>query len=160
MVSDCVGARTFMTHRTDYEARHDDAVPQILFTLDLAGNFKSANSAAQDIFGYTAAEMRLMNIADLIAPSLADYLQDQITQSVVGNLGAVYEVEIYAKDGQSVPLELSTRVVMRNGCPFELEGIAFPQIEIFGGRPRCLDEEFWIGPGLTGRSALTFLPTR
>src|SRR4051812_21804085 len=151
-----------MTHGIEYEARHDGATneKQILFTLDLAGNFKSANSAAQDIFGYSTAEMQLMNIAELIAPSLANYLQDQIAQAVIGELGAVYEVEIYAKDGQAVPLELSTRVVMRDGCPFELQGIAFPRMNVLEVRPRCLDEEFWIGPGLNGPSALTFLPTR
>lgn len=151
-----------MTHRIDYEARHDGATKeqQILFALDLAGNFKSANLAAQDIFGYTAAEMQSMNIADLVAPGLACYLQDQIARAVVGELGAVYEIEIYSKDGHPVPLELSTRVVMRNGCPFELEGIAFPRIDTLGGHPRCLDEEFWIGPGLSGPRPLTFLPTR
>jgi PAS domain S-box-containing protein len=162
VVSDCAVTRTVMTHRNDYETRQDGAVPQpqIVFTLDLAGNFKTVNDAAQDVFGYTAAEMRLMNIAELIAPDLANYLQDQIARAVVGDLGAVYEVEIYAKNGQSVPLELSTQVVMRNGCPFELAGIACPRTIIWEERPRCLDEEFWIGPGLNGPSALTFLPIR
>ena len=161
-VSLCAVTRTDMTYKTDYEQRHVDAIQetQILFTLDLAGNFKYVNSAAEHLFGYSAAEMCRMNFVELVPPGFAHYLQGQITQTVAGELGAVYEIEIYTKPGHCLALEISTRLVMRNGCPFELEGIAFPKINIFGGRPRCLDEEFWIGPGLNGPSTLTFLPTR
>jgi hypothetical protein len=101
-----------------------------------------------------------MNIAELVAPTHAEYLQEQIARAAVEDLGAVYEIEVFTRDGHCRPLEISTRLIMRNGRPFELEGIAFPRINTFGGRPRCLDEEFWIGPGLNGPSTLTFLPTR
>lgn len=158
MRSSCAVARTDMRYKIDCEERRDDT--QILFTLDLAGNFKSVNAAAERIFGYTAENLYEMNIAELVAPSQADRLQEQIARAAVGKLGAVYEIEIYTRDGRCRPLEISTRLITRNGCPFELEAIAFPRINTFGGRPRCLDEEFWIGPGLNGPSTLTFLPTR
>jgi PAS domain S-box-containing protein len=151
-----------MTHKVDCEMRQAGATDemQILFTLDLEGNFRYANAAAEELLGYTAAELSFMNIADLVAPGFAHYLQGQIARAVDGELGAVYEIELYTKDGQPLPLEISTRLVSRHGSPFELEGIAFPLINTPGGRPRCLDEQFWIGPGLTGRKALTFIPTR
>ena len=151
-----------MTQKTNCESRHVGATQEkpILFTLDLAGNFKRVNSAAEQLFGYSAAEICMMNIAELLAPGLAPYLQDQIASAPRGDLGAVYEVEVYTADGDSLPLEISTRVITRNGSPFELEGIAFPLVNKFGGRPRCLDDEFWIGPGLNGPRPLTFLPTR
>jgi PAS domain S-box-containing protein len=156
--SSCVVSRTVMNYKIDSEERHDDM--PILFTLDLAGNFKSVDAAAERTFGYTAENMRRMNIAELVAPTRAAYLQEQIARAAMEDLGAVYEIEVFTKDGRCRPLEISTRLIMRNGCPFELEGIAFPRINIFGGRPRCLDEEFWIGPGLNGLSTLTFLPAR
>ena len=151
-----------MNHKIDYEACDPGATEemQILFTLDLAGNFKYVNSAAEHLLGYTAEEICVMNVADLAAAGFAHYLQGQIARTLAGELGAVYEIEIYTKDGQCLPLEISTSLVTRNGSPFELEGIAFPLINTFGGRPRCLDEEFWIGPGLNGPLALTFIPTR
>ena len=159
---ECAGTRIVMTHKIDCEARDEGVTEetQILFTLDLAGDFKFVNSAAAELFGYPAAEICVMNIADLVAPGFSHYLQGQMARAIAGELGAVYEVEIYTKDGQCLPLEISTRLVIRNGSPFELEGIAFPLINTFGGRPRCLDEEFWIGPGLNGPMALTFIPTR
>ena len=162
-VSESVGTLTVMTHKFDGVMRPigatDDEM-QILFTLDLEGNFRFANAAAERLLGYTAEELALMNIADLVAPGFAHYLQGQIARAVDSELGAVYEIELYTKDGHALPLEISTRLITRHGSPFELEGIAFPLINAPGGRPRCLDEEFWIGPGLTGRMALTFLPTR
>ena len=155
-------ALTFMNHKIDCEARPAGATEQmqIVFTLDLAGDFKFVNSAAEELLGYTAKEICVMNIADLVGPGFSHYLQGQIARAVAGELGSVYEIEIFTKDGQCLPLEISTRLVIRNGSPFELEGIAFPLINTFGGPPRCLDEEFWIGPGLTGPKALTFIPTR
>jgi PAS domain S-box-containing protein len=154
-----------MTYKLDRKSRHNDVTDvteetPILFTLDLSGNFKSSNSAAEQLFGYSAAEMRTMNIAELVAPGFSHYLQGQMARTVAGELGAVYEIEIYTKAGQCLPLEISTRLIIRNGSPFELEGIAFPLLNTIGGRPRCLDEEFWIGPGLNGPTALTFNPTR
>jgi PAS domain S-box-containing protein len=151
-----------MTQKINCELRHASATEemQILFTLDLEGNFKSVNSAAEQLFGYRAEEMSLMNITDLVAPDFSHYLQGQIARAVDGELGAVYGIEVFTKDGEPVPLEISTRLITRHGSPFELEGIAFPLINAPGGRPRCLDEEFWIGPGLTGRKTLTFIPTR
>jgi len=150
-----------MNHKIDHETRDKSVTEetQILFKLDLAGNFKFVNSAAEELLGYCAREICMMNIADL-APGYSHYLQGQMARAVAGELGAVYEIEMYTKDGQCLPLEISTRLVTRHGSPFELEGIAFPLVNAFGGRPRCLDEEFWIGPGLNGPMALTFIPTR
>jgi PAS domain S-box-containing protein len=151
-----------MTQKINCEVRRAGATQEtpILFTLDLKGNFKSVNSAAEQLLGYSSEEICLMNIADLVAPDVSHYLQGQIARAIDGDLGAVYGIDVYTKDGQPRPLEISTRLVTRHGSPFELEGIAFPLINAPGGRPRCLDEEFWIGPGLTGRTALTIMPTR
>jgi len=151
-----------MTQKVDHQARHASATKEkeILFTLDLAGNLKCINSVAEQLLGFTAADICGMNIAELVVPGFAHYLQDQIARAVAGELGAVYQIEIYKKDRDCLPLEMSMSLVIRNGSPSELEGIAFPLINISGGRPRCLDEEFWIGPGLNGPTALTFLSTR
>src|SRR4030095_7847523 len=153
--SSCVVTRTVMNCKTNSEECHHDK--QIVFTLDLAGNFKFVDTAAEHTFGYSAEKMCRMNIAELVTPKYADYLQQQIAQAVVGELCAVFEVEILTKNRDCLAFEISTRLVMRNGFPFELEGIAFPRVNIWEERPRCLDEEFWIGPGLSGTSTLPFL---
>ncbi|HYW74091.1 MAG TPA: PAS domain-containing protein [Pyrinomonadaceae bacterium] len=144
------------------DCRHDSALKEtpVLFTLDLAGYFKCVDPATERLFGYPGGEMCRMNIAELVAPGYAEHLRDQIAQATAGALGAVYEIEIYNKNRDCIPLELSTRLITRDGCPFELEAIAFPRVNLWQERPRCLDEEFWIGRGLNSPSALTFIPTR
>jgi len=137
----------------------DDALDetQILFRLDLAGNFKSVDSAAGRAFGYTSDEICRMNLTHLVPPNYADYVREQIARALVADLGAVYELEIHTKDGECLACEVSTRLIMRNGCPFELEAIAFPRVDSWVTRAKCLDEEFWIGPGLDSARALTFI---
>ena len=130
---------------------------QILFTLDLAGNFKSVNSAAVRMFGYAAEEICQMNLAQLVAPNYADYVREQIAQAVVGELGAVYEIEIYRQNGECRALEISMRSIMRQGCPFELEAIAFPRAHPWPTRARCLDDKFWIDAGLNSPRALILI---
>ena len=130
---------------------------QILFTLDLAGNFKSLNRAGARMLGYAPEEICRMNLAQLVAPNYADYVREQIAHAVVGELGAVYEIEIYGKNGEAHPLEISMRSMVRNDCPFELEAIAFPRVNPWPTRARCLDEKFWIDAGLNSPRALILI---
>ena len=145
-----------MTNKLEPECHPSDET-QILFTLDLAGNFKFVDAAAERLFGFVAAELRRMNLAQLVASNHVDYLREQIARAVVGDLGAVYELEIYTKAGACVALEISTRLIVRNDCPFELEAIAFPRLNSWPARPKCLDEQFWIGPGLNSPRALILI---
>ena len=87
-----------------------------------------------------------MNISQLVAPELEEYVRRQIRDALQDDFGAVYEIEIITKDRRRVILETSTQLVMRNGEPFELHGIAFPAVRVTDGEanmpPRCLDKEF------------------
>src|SRR5205823_12982250 len=122
----------------------------------LAGNFKFVNPTAERIFGYGCDEICRMNIAQVVAPNFADEIQKQITVAASEDLGAVYEIEIVTKDRRRVVLEASTHLVRRNGCPFELQGIAFSRAETSTGRPQCLDEKFTFGTMSYPLQTLTF----
>jgi PAS domain S-box-containing protein len=119
---------------------------QIVFVIDLAGNFRFVNAAAECVSGYSREEACRMNISDVLAPELKDYVRQQIRGVLQGDFGAVYEIEIITKDRRRVTLETSAQLVMRNGKPFELHGIAFLAVRAGDGeaevRPRCLDKEF------------------
>ena len=119
---------------------------QIVFVLDLAGNFKFINAAAERVSGYSRAEACGMNATDVLAPGLEDYVRRQLTDALNGHFGAVYEIEIITKDSRRVVLETSAHLVMRNGEPFELHGIAFPAVKTRECddhmQPRCLDHKF------------------
>lgn len=102
-----------------------DNANDIIYVHDLAGNFLSVNSAAERITGYARDEVRNLNMADILTPeSLA--LARQMILNKIGGLqeNTVYEVEVLAKDGSRVPLEIATRLMHEGGKPVAVEGIA------------------------------------
>ena len=72
------------------------AQAEIVFTLDLAGNFKFVNAAGECLSGYSCEEARRLNVADIVAPELANYVQ-QILATIGRRFGGVYEIEIITK---------------------------------------------------------------
>ena len=138
-----------MTCRSPRKPRDKEVMTresQIVFVLDLAGNFKFVNAIAERISGYSRQEACRMNVTQVIAPELEDYVRQQISDALNGHFGGVYEIEIITKDRRRVTLETSTHLVMRNGEPFELHGIAFPAGKARESedhmQPRCLDNKF------------------
>ena len=121
-------------------------VGQIVFTIDLSGQFTYVNSAAERLLGYVPDELFQMKLTEIVAPEQREYVQQQITRSVNEPFGAVYEIEIVSKNGSRMPVEMSTHVVTRDARAIELHGIALLLTDAAdfrrSNRPRCLDERF------------------
>ena len=101
-----------------------DEANYIIFKHDLKGKFTFLNEAGELISGYSRGEACRMNITQLLAPELVEVMRDRPVASARELLGTVYEIDIIAKDGRRVPLEVSTETVLRNGRPIEIQGIA------------------------------------
>ena len=89
-----------------------------------------------------------MNITQLVAPELAEYVRQKIARTKDNVLGSVFEIEIITKDRQRIVLETSTQVVRRDRDHIEIEGIALPPVSLRDLSPahaRCLHEEFVFG---------------
>lgn len=96
----------------------------IIYTHDLQGNFTSLNRSGERITGYTREETMMMNVADVIAPEYLNLAREMIAQKASQKVSTVYEIDIITKDGRRVRLEVSTRLVFRNGRPAGVQGIA------------------------------------
>ncbi|MDQ3908701.1 MAG: EAL domain-containing protein, partial [Acidobacteriota bacterium] len=96
----------------------------IVYTHDLYGNFTSLNKTGERVTGYTRAEACRMNIADVVAPDHFGRARQMLANKRGGEGATRYELEIIAKDGRRVPLEISTRVFCRDGEPAGVQGIA------------------------------------
>lgn len=96
----------------------------IIYTHDLKGNFTSLNKSGERVTGYRREEALSMNIADVLAPGSIDAARQMIARKAEENVSTVYELEVIAKDGSLVPLEVSTRLVYGNGKPIGVQGIA------------------------------------
>lgn len=141
-----------MSYRFRSERKDDEELSgpkEIIYTLDLAGNFTFLNEVGERFSGYSCEEACRMNITQVVAPELAEYVRQQITRTAREWFGAVYEIEIITKDHRRVALETSTHVVLRDGQPIEIQGIALAPIArtmpLPGERARCLDGEFMFG---------------
>ncbi len=106
-----------------YRELFEDA-NDIVFTVDLAGNFTSVNKAGEQITGYTRDEAPKTNFAQIVAPEHLRLARQMIQRKLAEGGATRYELEIVAKDGRRVALEVSTRLIYHNGKPVGVQGIA------------------------------------
>ncbi len=119
--------------RTDAELREREALfrdlfenaNDVIYTLDLEGRVTSANKRAEAVFGYTREEFTGRNSADIVAPEYMPRMHEALRRKLEGDPGpTTYELEIIRKDGRRVPLEVSSRLIVRDGRPVGIQGIA------------------------------------
>ena len=96
----------------------------IVFTLGLDENFTSANKAAEEITGYPRSSPGRMSFADVVAPEYLGLARQMIERNLKDHKPATFELEIIARDGHRVPLEVSTRLTYKDGKPAGVQGIA------------------------------------
>jgi len=96
----------------------------IVYTHDLDGTFTSLNRAGERITGYSREEARRMKIGAVLAPEYVDLARQMMAQKTMEQTPTVYQLEIIAKAGHRVRLEVSTRLVYKDGQPVAIQGIA------------------------------------
>jgi PAS domain S-box-containing protein len=97
----------------------------IIYTHDLEGNFTSVNPAVTRIYGYTTEEALQLNIAQIVDPEYLPLARQKIREKLedVPRTGP-YELLTYSKEGEPIWVEVSTRLLEREGQPIGVLGIA------------------------------------
>jgi diguanylate cyclase (GGDEF)-like protein/PAS domain S-box-containing protein len=95
----------------------------LIYTHDLNGCFTSLNRAGEQITGYSRAEALKMKIRDVVAPESLGDAHAMTQRKLSEDVSTTYEIDILAKDGRRVSLELSTRLILRHGVPVGVQGI-------------------------------------
>jgi diguanylate cyclase (GGDEF)-like protein/PAS domain S-box-containing protein len=96
----------------------------MVYTHDLAGNITSINKAAERVLGYSRAEALQLRFGQLVAPEFKQAARRMIDRQIANEAPTTQELEVIAKDGSRVTLEVSNRLVFREGKPFGIQGIA------------------------------------
>ncbi|MGD9561443.1 MAG: PAS domain S-box protein [Pyrinomonadaceae bacterium] len=96
----------------------------LIYTHDLNGNFTSLNRTGELITGYTRDEALTMNISQVVAPASLPAAREMTARKMAGDPATTYEIDILAKDGRIVSLELSTQLIHEKGRPAGVQGIA------------------------------------
>ena len=96
----------------------------LIYVIDLKGNFTSINRAAQRISGYSKAEALKMNIGQLVASDHLRTAREMIRKALRGQPAKTYDLDILSKDGRRVTLEISHRLLLEEGIPRGTHAIA------------------------------------
>jgi diguanylate cyclase (GGDEF)-like protein/PAS domain S-box-containing protein len=96
----------------------------IIYTHDFQGRLTSINRAVERIAGYTRSEALQLNITELITPEYAPLGRKMIDPQIGGEIPLNCELEIVAKEGARVAVEISTRPVFHAGRAVGVQGIA------------------------------------
>ncbi|HKS40870.1 MAG TPA: PAS domain S-box protein [Blastocatellia bacterium] len=97
---------------------------EIVYTLDLSGNVTSINKAGERITGYSREEILGTPIARIVAPEYVDKMLQMMERKVRGEELTTYELEVIAKDGGRLTLEISSRLILEQGGAIGVQGIA------------------------------------
>jgi PAS domain S-box-containing protein len=98
-------------YRTLFESAGD-----AVFLHDLAGHFLDVNQVACQRLGYSREELLEMTPQDIDSPSYAVKVPERM--EIIQREGAlVFETEHISRDGQSIPTEVSARIIEYDGQP-------------------------------------------
>ncbi|HJQ22743.1 MAG TPA: response regulator [Blastocatellia bacterium] len=111
----------------DSEERYRDLVENardIIYTHDLKGNYTSMNKAGELITGLTHEEAMKMNLTQTVAPEYIEKARQMMVNKLAGGAPTIYDLEIIAKDGRRIAVEVNTRLIYQDGVPVGVQGIA------------------------------------
>jgi PAS domain S-box-containing protein len=96
----------------------------IIYSHDLQGNYTSMNKAGEQIIGYTHEEIIRMNFEQTIAPEYLERARRMISSMLADEKITTYDLEIVAKDGRRIAVEVNTSIILQGGAPVGVQGIA------------------------------------
>ena len=95
-----------------------------IYVHDLHGTYLSINRAAEKLSGYSRAEIIGHNFKEFVAPEHVRYVRDGFWRKLAQQGETTYEVDVIAKDGRRVPIEVSSRAIYENGELVGVQGMA------------------------------------
>jgi PAS domain S-box-containing protein len=95
----------------------------VVYTTDLEGHVTSLNRVGQQLLGYSQEEITELDLWRLIDPQQWDHLKQEGQRVMAGESDVNLEVELKAKDGRRVTLEIKPRLIYKDAKPVGLQGI-------------------------------------
>ncbi|MBX7062617.1 MAG: PAS domain S-box protein [Pyrinomonadaceae bacterium] len=125
-IQDITDSRRAEDALRESEARFRDLVENandLIYTHDTNGNFTSLNRAVELVTGYSRDELLKMHYVDIVAPEFIETASNMKPRMSESDKATMYEIEIIAKDGQRITLEVSTRMMYADGVPVGIQGL-------------------------------------
>jgi PAS domain S-box-containing protein len=95
-----------------------------MYVHDLEGTYTSINHAAEKLSGYSRDEILGHNFSEFVGAEHIKRVRERFCNKLAKKGETTYEVEIIAKDGRRVPIEVSSRAIYENGVIVGVQGTA------------------------------------
>jgi PAS domain S-box-containing protein len=96
----------------------------VVYTVDLDSRVNSVNQAGELLTGYPREELIGMDFSQLLTLSSADVARHMLDLKKAGEQRSNYEVDLKTKSGKVITLEISSRLILKDGRPIGAQGIA------------------------------------
>ena len=96
----------------------------VSYVHDLNGRYTSVNRAAEGLSGYTRDEILDKDFTNFIRSKNWRQVRENLCRKLDRDGETTYEVELVAKDGHCIPLEVSSRLIHENGVAVGVQGTA------------------------------------
>ena len=95
-----------------------------VYVHDLEGNYIRVNRATEALSGYKREEIVGRNFAEFVAPEHVRYVRKSFYARLAEQGETAFEVDVIAKDGRRVPVEVRSRAIYENGVMVGVQGTA------------------------------------
>lgn len=102
--------RSEARYRTLFESASD-----VIVTRDLDGKITSVNRAGLELTGYSPEEAAELSIDQLMTADSLRSAESMLRAKMQGEDHTVYEAEIVARNGDTIPVELSSQLIYEEG---------------------------------------------
>jgi len=96
----------------------------IIYTRDLEGRFTSINKAVERLTGFSPDEIARLNVKEVVLPEYAVVIDWTNEKTLAGEEIPPHEVEVQTRDGRRMAFEVSNRLILQDGVPVGVQGIA------------------------------------
>jgi PAS domain S-box-containing protein len=94
-----------------------------IYVHDLEGTYVKVNRAAEKLSGYRREEIVGHNFTEFMAPEYVKYVRSSFFEKIARKGETTYEIEVIAKDGRRVPVEVSSRAIYEGGKLVGVQGM-------------------------------------
>ena len=95
-----------------------------IYVHDLEGNYTRVNRATETLTGYKREELVGHNLADFVAAEQVGYVRESFCAKVAEQGETTYEIDLLARDGRRVPVEVRSQAIYENGVMVGVQSTA------------------------------------
>lgn len=101
-----------------------DNARDAIYVHDLKGTYIRINKAAERLSGYTREEIVGHNFTEFVAADHIRLVRESFCAKLAKKRETTYQVDVIAKDGRRVPVEVSSRAIYEKGVLVGVQGMA------------------------------------